>query len=182
LFIKKKICYSALSAATTTAATTAATTTAATTGEAAREVEEVSSPKSPNPPLEGSQDEEEEEPVAKSKSKGKAKGKGKDTGKAGTKKDWSLEAAVEEEVIEWLKGNPYLWMRSKKGYKQKRAAWDMKAQELNISFEHLEQWWKNIKDWYIKLSKKTSGQAIKMLTERENWVLKHCGFYKGQYM
>ena len=98
------------------------------------------------------------------------------------KKDWSLDAAVEEDVIEWLKGNSYLWMRSKKAYKQKRAAWEMKAQELGISVEHLEQWWKGVKDWYVKISKKTSGQATKMLTERETWVLQHCGFYKGQYI
>lgn len=95
------------------------------------------------------------------------------------KKDWSLDVAVEEDVLKWLKGNSYLWMRNKKSYKQKRAAWEMKAQEVGISVEHLEQWWKGIKDWYVKLSKKTSGQVTKMLTERETWVLQHCGFYKS---
>lgn len=117
--------------------------------------------------------EEEEEPVLVGKEKAAPKA---------LKKDWSLDAAVEEDVLEWLKSNPYLWMRSKKGYKQKRAAWEMKAQELKINVKHLEQWWKGIKDWYVKLSKKTSGQATKMYTERENWVLQHCGFYKGQYI
>ncbi|KAH3704534.1 hypothetical protein DPMN_079590 [Dreissena polymorpha] len=28
--------------------------------------------------------------------------------------------------------------------------------------------------------KKASGRATKMLTERKNWVLHHCGFYKGR--
>ena len=39
-----------------------------------------------------------------------------------------------------------------------------------------------VADWYVKISKKTSGQATKMLTEGETWVLQHCGFYKGQYI
>jgi hypothetical protein len=124
---------------------------------------------------------EEEEPVLVGKGRGHGKGKEKAACKA-PKKDWSLDAAIEEDVLEWLKCNCYLWMRSKKGYKQKRAAWEMKAQELGINVDHLEQWWKGIKDWYVKLSKKTSGQATKMLTERETWVLQHCGFYKGQYI
>lgn len=124
---------------------------------------------------------EEEEPVLVGKGRGHGKGKEKAACKA-PKKDWSLDAAIEEDVLEWLKSNCYLWMRSKKGYKQKRAAWEMKAQELGINVDHLEQWWKGIKDWYVKLSKKTSGQATKMLTERETWVLQHCGFYKGQYI
>ncbi len=139
-------------------------------------VEEV---RPPTPPPQADQD-KVEEPVLVVTGRGRGQGKGKAAPKA-PKKDWSLDAAIEEDILEWLKGNPYLWMRSKKGYKQKRAAWDMKALELGINVEHLEQWWKGIKDWYVKLSKKTSGQATKMLTERENWVLQHFGFYKGRY-
>ena len=74
--------------------------------------------------------------------KGRGRGQTKGTKKAAPKKDWSLDAAVEEDVIEGLKGNNHLWMRSKKAYKQKRAAWEMKAQELGINVEHLEQWWR----------------------------------------
>ncbi|KAG0720306.1 hypothetical protein GWK47_048787 [Chionoecetes opilio] len=44
------------------------------------------------------------------------------------------------------------------------------GQELGISLKHLQNWWKNVKDWYVKLSKRTSGQATKMLTERDKWV------------
>ncbi|KAG0716772.1 hypothetical protein GWK47_008907 [Chionoecetes opilio] len=54
----------------------------------------------------------------------------------------------------------------------------MKAKELGISLKHLQNWWKNVKDWYVKLSKRTSGQATKMLTERDKWVLKNIAFYK----
>ena len=114
-------------------------------------------------------------PTPPPKDKGRGHGRTNGTKKAAPKKDWSLDAAVEEDVIERLEGNNYLWMRSKKAYKQKRAAWEMKAQELGINVEHLEQWWKGVNDWYVKISKKTSGQATKMLTERETWVLQHCG-------
>ncbi|KAG0730538.1 hypothetical protein GWK47_028029 [Chionoecetes opilio] len=55
----------------------------------------------------------------------------------------------------------------------------MKAKELGISLKHLQNWWKNVKDWYVKLSKRTSGQATKMLTERDKWVLKNIAFYKS---
>ena len=89
--------------------------------------------------------------------KGRGHGRTNGTKKAAPKKDWSLDAAVEEDVIERLEFNNYLWMRSKKAYKQKRAAWEMKAQELGINVEHLEQWWKGVKDWYVKIYKKWPG-------------------------
>ena len=103
----------------------------------------------PTPPLQAAQD-KEEEPVLVGKGPGRGQGKGNEKAAPKTpKKDWSLEAAVEEDVLEWLKGNSYLWMRSKEGYKQKKAACEMKAQELGINVEHLEQWWKGIKDWCV---------------------------------
>ena len=58
----------------------------------------------------------------------------------------------------------------------------MKAQEIGVTFKHLQNWWKNVKDWYLKLSKKTSGQATKLLTDRDKWVLKNIAFYKSKYM
>ncbi|KAH3697788.1 hypothetical protein DPMN_085298 [Dreissena polymorpha] len=50
----------------------------------------------------------------------------------------------------------------------------MKDREVGIHVEHLEQWWKGLNDWYVRLSKKTIGQATKMLTKRLTWVLQHC--------
>ncbi|RVE75389.1 hypothetical protein OJAV_G00016210 [Oryzias javanicus] len=111
---------------------------------------------------------------------GKGRGrKGKAAAAAKPKKSWSIEEKVEEEILKWLRANPYLWMRSKKGYKKKKAAWERKAAELGISEGHLECWWKGVKDWHVKLTKKARGQATKIYTERENWVLKNVAFYKG---
>ena len=95
---------------------------------------------------------------------------------------WSIPDHQEADLVEWLQANPYLWLRSTKDYHRKRAAWDQKAQELDIPLNHLQNWWKNVKDWYVKLSKKTSGQGAKnkVLTQRDNWVLKNIAFYKSK--
>ncbi|KAF6721619.1 hypothetical protein FQA47_024758, partial [Oryzias melastigma] len=134
--------------------------------------------------ISGGEQQQEQEITPPSPSSGNAKGrgrKGKEKGAAAAKpkKDWSIEEKVEEEILKWLQANPYLWMRSKKGYKRKKAAWEMKAAELGISEGHLECWWKGVKDWHVKLIKKRSDQATKIHTERENWVLKNVAFYKS---
>ena len=80
----------------------------------------------------------------------------------------------------WLRENTFLWLRSTKDYKRKKAAWEDKAVELHISLEHLQKWWKNLKDWYVKLRKKKSGQANPVLTGRDKWVLNSLSFYKSK--
>lgn len=156
------------------------TTPAANTGEGAMRVEEEDpvleesgSPKSPEPTPR--QEEEEQEPGRK-KQKGKRKADGV------PKQAWSLPDQVEQDLVEWLQGNTYLWLRSTKDYHKKKSAWEMKAQEIGVTFKHLQNWWKNVKDWYVKLCKKTSGQATKLLTDRDKWVLKNIAFYKSKYM
>ena len=89
---------------------------------------------------------------------------------------------VEQDLVEWLQDNSYLWLRSTKDYHRKKSAWEMKAQEIGVPHKHLQNWWKNVKDWYVKLSKKASGQAKKQLTDRDKWVLKNIAFYKSKFM
>ena len=93
---------------------------------------------------------------------------------------WSIPDTTEHELVEWLRSNSYLWLRSTKDYKRKKEAWQQKADELKISIVHLEKWWKNLKDWYVKLRKKASGQASKTLTGRDRWVLSSLSFYQSQ--
>ena len=123
------------------------------------------------------QEEEKQEPERGRKKKGKRK-----AGGAPPKHAWSLPDQTEQDLVEWLQGNNYLWLRSTKDYHKKKAAWEMKAEEVGVSLKHLQNWWKNIKDWYVKLAKKTSGQATKLLTDRDKWVLKNLAFYKSKYM
>lgn len=100
----------------------------------------------------------------------------------GNKSGWSIPDVMEEQLVEWLRENTYLWLRSTKDYHRKKVAWEEKARELGISLLHLEKWWKNLKDWYVKLLKKTSGQARKQLTGRDKWVLNSLSFYKSKYI
>ena len=97
----------------------------------------------------------------------------------GNKAGWSLPDCVEQDLVEWLRANSYLWLRSTKDYKRKKEAWQHKVDELNIQLIHLEKWWKNLKDWYVKLKKKTSGQACKPLTGRDKWVQSSLSFYQS---
>ena len=113
----------------------------------------------------------------------KKKGKKKNgNGDAPNKYIWAFSPEREMELIEWLKANNYLWLRSSKDYVRKKAAWEEKARELKVTLKHLQNWWKNIKDWYVKLIKKTSGQAAKQFTDRDRWVLTNLAFYRSKYM
>ena len=108
-------------------------------------------------------------------------GKGKGKNPIKKKGAWTLSDQVEEDLVDWLKSNPFLWLRSTKDYFRKKSAWEDKAKELGVSLQHLQNWWKNVKDWYVKLLKKTSGQASKTLTMRDRWVLTNISFYKSKY-
>ena len=90
---------------------------------------------------------------------------------------WTLRDDQEEEVVEWLQANDFLWLRSSRDYHKKKAAWEEKARSLGVSLQHLEKWWKNTKDWYVKIRKSKSGQAARQYTERDRWLLKNLAFY-----
>ena len=115
--------------------------------------------------------------------KGKRKAEG--AAEAGQRKRyscWSFSDEQEQELVEWLQAHTFLWLRSTKDYHRKKAAWEQKASDLGVTLKHLQNWWKNVKDWYVKLQKKTSGQATRVLTERDQWILKNVAFYKSKYM
>ena len=104
--------------------------------------------------------------------------KGSAVAKKGT---YSLSLEQEERVVEWLQANEFLWLRSSRDYTRKKAAWQEKANELDITLLHLEKWWKNTKDWYVKVRKGKSGQAAKRLTDRDRWLLSRLSFYSSKY-
>ena len=53
---------------------------------------------------------------------------------------------------------------------------------MQVTLIHLQNWWKNVKDWYVRLRKRASGQAAKQLTDRDKWVLRNLAFYSGEYI
>ena len=57
----------------------------------------------------------------------------------GNRAGWSIPDTTEHELVEWLRSNSYLWLRSTKDYKRKKEAWQQKADELKISIVHLEK-------------------------------------------
>ena len=109
--------------------------------------------------------------------KGKKKGKGPDK----NKKDWSLAAAQEEELVEWMAENDFTWRRGAMGFKGRQEAWEQKAKSLGVTGAYLMHWWKGIKDHYVKLNKLKSGQAAKKHTDREKWIITNLQFYKGKF-
>lgn len=120
----------------------------------------------------GEESEEEEEEVAA------RRGKQKQPRKQRTA--WSLPDTTEQDLVEWLKDNNYLWLRSTRDYHRRKQAWELKAEEIGVSLVHLQKWWKNLKDWYMRLLRKTSGQSAKILTARDKWILSNLAFYKGK--
>ena len=134
-----------------------------------------------DPPADEEANEVEEEdaaPARPSGGKGKAGAKGK--GKQLARSDFTLPPDQEEDLVEWMRENEGVWRRGHRLYKGRRTVWAVKAQQCCTTLEHLEGWWKSIKDWYVRLSKKKSGQATKKLTDREKWIMDRISFYAPQ--
>lgn len=108
------------------------------------------------------------------------KGKGKSKGKAIAKRDYSLEAEIEEGLLEWMAEHDEVWRRGHRLYKKRREIWAAKANELGLTVDHIMGWWKSLKDWYVRLSKVKSGQAAKKYTDREQYIINSLQFYKTQ--
>ena len=111
---------------------------------------------------------------------GTGKGKGKSKGKAIAKRDFSLEAKVEEDLLEWMAEHDEVWRRGHRLYKTRKQIWAAKADEMGLPLEHIMGWWKSIKDWYVRLTKNKSGQAAKKYTDREKFIVDSLQFYQTQ--
>ncbi|KAG0716417.1 hypothetical protein GWK47_001020 [Chionoecetes opilio] len=116
-------------------ATAATAATAATPADEEEEEEEeplVMPDASHSPPHE----EEEEEEEQQQQPAPKTKGKGKKKADAAPKQGWSLPDTTEQDLVEWLQSNTYLWLRSTKDYHRKKASWEMKAKEWDQPETH----------------------------------------------
>ena len=157
--------------------------------------------RSPTPPLEAAAVDEVLEVVSGPSQAGDASetlstvGKGKGRGKKSKekaadqqlerkpRKNFTLPQEQEDAVFEWLEENELLWRRGHMLFKdtnRKKALWEEKGRELDLSSEHLQGWWRGMHTWYVKLHKFKSGQAAKKLTDREKYVLQKCSFYEGE--
>ena len=112
--------------------------------------------------------------------KGKAKSKPVDRR---PRNNFSLTPQQEDSVFEWLQENELLWRRGHRHFKdtqRKKALWEAKGQELEVTTDVLQGWWRGMHTWYVKLHKLKSGQAAKKLTDREKYVMERCAFYEGE--
>ena len=106
----------------------------------------------------------------------------KDT-KAKAKSKYTLPLLMEESLLEWLQENPILWRKGHMEYRdigKRNAMWEEKATELDKPVDYLKKWWKGLHDVYVRNLKRTSGQAAPTLTDRVQWVMGHCAFYKSE--
>ena len=151
--------------------------------------EDQTAPRSPTPPempVEVNAAADIEEPAAGESEedarprKGKVRGKGKGKGKVVAKHDFSLEAEMETNLLEWMVEHDEVWRRGHRLYKKRREIWAAKADELGLELQHIMGWWKSVKDWYVRLTKVKSGQAPKKYTDRERYILDNLQFYKTQ--
>ena len=82
--------------------------------------------------------------------------------------------------MESMRENEGVWRRGHRLYKTRRTRWAVKAEQFGVTIEHLEDWGKSVKDWFVKLMKKKSGDSRKKLTDRELWILDRISFYTPQ--
>ena len=83
-------------------------------------------------------------------------------------------------MAEWLPENPGVWLRGHRLYRKKKDAWAAKGAEMGVEQERLEGWFRTMRDQYVKLNKKKSGQGRKVLTHREQWIMTNFAFYHEQ--
>ena len=105
----------------------------------------------------------------------------KDT-KVKAESKYTLPLHMEESLLEWLQENPILWRKGHMEYRdigKRNAMWE-KATELDKPVDYLKKWWKGLHDVYVQNLKRTSGQAAPTLTDRVQWVMGHCAFYKSE--
>lgn len=112
-----------------------------------------------------------------------ARGRKRQGKKTGERKQYTVSEEHEDDVLEWLRENEYIWRKGHRQYrdtKKKQAAWKDKAESLGYTAEVLLGWWKHMHSWYGKLHLKKSGQAAVRLTDREKYVMAKCTFLEGE--
>ena len=80
-------------------------------------------------------------------------------------------------MLEFLQENPIIWDTKKIDYRRtdkKMKLWADKAEELGKTVDHLQGWYRSLRDTHTRLDKTKSGDGAPDLTEREQWVSDNC--------
>jgi hypothetical protein len=103
-----------------------------------------------------------------------------EAGETADRRSHALTPEQEQIMVEWMAENEGVWRRGHRLYKQRKLLLATMAEKFDTTIEHLEGWWKSVKDWYVRLHHKKSGQPAKRHTDREKWILDSLSFYQGQ--
>ena len=99
------------------------------------------------------------------------------------KKQYFFYGAEEEELMcEFLHANPMIWDIKKSDYRRldkKAKLWEDQANAMGRTMEHLQGWFKSLRDAHTRLHKKKSGDGAPVLTDREQWVKSNFEFHRN---
>ena len=90
-----------------------------------------------------------------------------------------LTPEEEDDLAEWVREHTDVYDKSSKGYKnidRRKRVWRLKAEEIKVDPASLMAWYENMRTRYVKLVKKKSGDGVKDLTPREDWLIQKFSF------
>ena len=85
-------------------------------------------------------------------------------------------------MCDFLRENDIIWDIKKTDYRRvdkKAKLWEDQANVMGKSVEHLQGWFKSLRDIHTRLRKNKSGDGAHEMTEREHWVKASFGFLKS---
>ena len=97
------------------------------------------------------------------------------------RESYSLPEEEDDEALEFVREHPQIWYRGNKDYKFRLWYLQTLGDKMNKPLEFITKWWKNLKDWYIKIIRKKSGSGLEdvKLTDRERSLLVKLHFYRS---
>ena len=96
------------------------------------------------------------------------------------RRDFSFTEEQEAMAVDAIREAPAIWRCGHCQYKERRKFLAAIAGTLGVPTANLEGWWKGVRDWFVRLSRKKSGQAAKPLTDREQWIVQNIKFFMPQ--
>ena len=97
------------------------------------------------------------------------------------KTQFCLDFEEEQVMCDFLHVNASLWDIKKSAYRRvdkKAKLWEDQGNAMGKSVQHLQGWFKSLRDTHTRLDKNKSGDGAPEMTEREQWVKANFGFLK----
>ena len=101
--------------------------------------------------------------------------------KRAKKTQFCLDFQEEQLMCDFLRENAMIWDIKKTDYRRvdkKAKLWEDQGKAMGKSVEHLQGWFKSLRDTHTRLDKNKSGDGAPEMTEREQWVKANFGYFK----